>query len=227
MPSEHRAVLMLLLLAVGGQGVRYLLLRPGEAPGGVQILADSRPGSPMAHRDSAVQLARPLEAGERVDLDRASAQELGRLPGVGPSLARKIVAWREAHGPFGGLQALDSVPGIGPGLLRNLAGHAGFSGEPRPPVSALPVTAAGPSARPAATEGGKPPAEAGAPVAIDLNTATAEELDRLPGIGPAKARAIVAWRDAHGAFRSGADLARVPGIGPALAARLQNLAAVR
>ena len=89
------------------------------------------------------------------------------------------------------------------------------------------MTAAGPSARPAATEGGKPPAEAGGPVAIDLNTATAEELDRLPGIGPAKARAIVAWRDAHGAFRSGADLARVPGIGPALAARLQNLAAVR
>ncbi len=207
MPSEHRAVLMLLLLAVGGQGIRYLLLRPGEAPGGVQILADSRRGSPMAHRDSAVQLARPLAAGETVDVDRAGAQELARLPGVGPSLARKIVAWREAHGPFGGLPELDSVPGIGPGLLRNLAAHAAFSGPPRPVPPQPPA-----------------PAPAGP---LDLNAATAQELDRLPGIGPAKARAIVAWREAHGPFRSGADLAGVPGIGPALAARLQNLAAVR
>jgi competence protein ComEA len=210
MPAEHRAILMLLLLAVGGQGVRYLLGRPGEAPGGVQILADSPARSAVAHRDSAVQLARPLGAAEQVDLDRAPAAELARLPKVGPALARTIVAWREAHGPFGGLSGLDQVPGIGPGLLEALAPHAAFSGGP---PRAAPPSAAGPAAGP------------GAP--LDLNTATAGELDRLPGIGPAKAQAIVAYRDSHGPFRSGADLAGVPGIGPALAARLQNLAVVR
>jgi competence ComEA-like helix-hairpin-helix protein len=210
MPAEHRAILMLLLLAAGGQGVRYLLGRPGEAPGGVQILADSPARSAVAHRDSAVQLARPLGAGEQVDLDRASAAELARLPRVGPALARTIVTWREAHGPFGGLSGLDQVPGIGPGLLAALAPHAAFSGGP--------ARAASPSAA-------GPPTAPGAP--LDLNIASAGELDRLPGIGPAKAQAIVAYRDSHGPFRSGADLAGVPGIGPALAARLQNLAVVR
>jgi competence ComEA-like helix-hairpin-helix protein len=206
MPAEHRAILMLLLLAVGGQGVRYFLGRPGEAPGGVQILADSRAGSAMAHRDSAVQLARPLGTGEKIDLDRATALELARLPKVGPALARAIVSWREAHGPFGGLAALDAVPGIGPGLLQGLAPHAAFSSPARAT-----------QAPPAASE----------PPPVDLNMASAQELDRLPGIGPAKAQAIVAYREKHGPFRSGLDLAGVPGIGPSLAARLQNLAVVR
>jgi competence protein ComEA len=211
MPAEHRAILVLLLLATGGQGVRYLLTRPGEAPGGVQILADSPARSAVAHRDSAVQLARPLGPGEKVDLDRAPAQELARLPKVGPALARTIVAWREAHGPFGGLSGLDPVPGIGPGLLAALAPHATFSGGPGGAGSS--PSAAGPPAAPDAP--------------LDLNRASAGELDRLPGIGPAKAQAIVAYRDSHGPFRSGADLAGVPGIGPALAARLQNLAVAR
>ena len=211
MPAEHRAILVLLLLAAGGQGVRWALLRPGDAPGGVQILADSRPGSAVAHRDSAVHLARPLGPAETVDLDRAPAAELARLPKVGPALARTIVAYREAHGPFGELSGLDPVPGIGPGLLAALAPHAAFSGRPRPRASTL-------------APGG---AQAGPGAPLDLNSATAGDLDRLPGIGPAKAQAIVAYRDSHGPFRSGADLAGVPGIGPALAARLQNLAVVR
>jgi competence protein ComEA len=210
MPAEHRAILILLLLATGGQGVRYLLSRPGEAPGGVQILADSPARSAVAHRDSAVHLARPLTPGEKVDLDRAPALELARLPKVGPALARTIVAWREAHGPFGGLSGLDQVPGIGPGLLAALAPHAAFSGVPDSPASPSGATAPGGPAAP-----------------LDLNHASAGELDRLPGIGPAKAQAIVAYRDSHGPFRSGADLAGVPGIGPSLAARLQNLAVVR
>ena len=48
---------------------------------------------------------------------------------------------------------------------------------------------------------------------IDLNTATAEALQRLPGIGPARAQAIVADREANGPFRIPEDLTRVDGIG--------------
>lgn len=53
----------------------------------------------------------------------------------------------------------------------------------------------------------------GAPV--DLNRATVDELDKLPGVGPSTAAAIVAHRDQHGPFRSVDDLLQVRGIGPA------------
>jgi competence protein ComEA len=53
----------------------------------------------------------------------------------------------------------------------------------------------------------------GAAAPVDLNTATVEQLDALPGVGPVLARRIVDWRQAHGGFRSIEDLQQVPGIG--------------
>jgi competence protein ComEA len=56
---------------------------------------------------------------------------------------------------------------------------------------------------------------------VDVNTATAEELDALPGVGPTTAAAIVAYRQQHGVFRSVDDLADVTGIGPAKLAQIR------
>ena len=53
----------------------------------------------------------------RVDLNRADADELASLPRIGPALARRIVADREANGPFRSLEDLDRVRGVGPGVL--------------------------------------------------------------------------------------------------------------
>lgn len=59
-------------------------------------------------------------------------------------------------------------------------------------------------------------AVAAAPLVVNINTADAATLDRvLVGIGPSKAQAIVAYRKAHGAFRSVDALTDVKGIGPA------------
>lgn len=49
---------------------------------------------------------------------------------------------------------------------------------------------------------------------IDLNTASAADLTALPGVGPALAQAIVAYRTTHGPFKKVDDLEKVPGIGP-------------
>ena len=61
----------------------------------------------------------------------------------------------------------------------------------------------------------------GGPVA--LSTATAEQLDTLPGVGPATAAAIIAYRDEHGPFTSVEQLGEVSGIGPAKLAALRDL----
>ncbi|MGJ8513639.1 ComEA family DNA-binding protein [Carnimonas bestiolae] len=61
-----------------------------------------------------------------------------------------------------------------------------------------------------------------APQAIDINSANVSELVALPGIGKAKAEAIIAERDANGPFVDSEDLARVGGIGSATAKKLEK-----
>ena len=61
---------------------------------------------------------------------------------------------------------------------------------------------------------------------VDLNAATVEELDALPGIGPVTAAAIIAWRDANGRFTSVDQLGDVDGIGPARLEKLRDLVRV-
>ena len=61
------------------------------------------------------------------------------------------------------------------------------------------------------------------PGPLDLNRATMDQLEALPGIGAVKAAAILAVRDSRGGFRSMEELESVRGIGPALVARLRPL----
>lgn len=76
-------------------------------------------------------------------------------------------------------------------------------------------SAAGPTAAPVAVAAGP----------VHLNVATVEQLDALPGVGPATAQRIVDYRTAHGPFRSVDELDAVPGIGPAKLDELRKLVA--
>ena len=146
----------------------------------------------------------PLVAGEKVDPNTASAAELARLP-RGRGLAERIVADREANGPYRGIRDLDRVTGVGPATLEAWRDLLTLPWEPPGGVVA------------AAT--GSPGVAGDA--RVDLNRATAGELEAVPGIGPALAERIVAWRARNGRFRSLDDLVEVRGIGPATLERLR------
>lgn len=201
-PAERRALILLITLAVLGHAVRLVLSRPDSAPGEIELVQALPGRSPLAHKDSTIALARPLEPGERIDLDRAGAQEIGRLPRVGPGLAKRIVADREASGPFGNLDGLDRVPGVGAAVLAAVRDHVRFTG----------VVANNISSSAAATSGGL----------VSLNRATATDLEALPGIGARRAEAIVRDRERNGPFPSVDALTRIPGIKPALVARVRQ-----
>lgn len=55
-----------------------------------------------------------------MELNQATPEELATLPGIGPALARRIVEWRGANGPFRAVDDLEKVPGIGPAKLERL-----------------------------------------------------------------------------------------------------------
>jgi competence protein ComEA len=63
----------------------------------------------------------------------------------------------------------------------------------------------------------------GAGAKVSLGSATVDQLDELPGVGPVTAQKIVDWRATHGPFRSVDDLDDVPGIGPARIEQLRDL----
>lgn len=104
----------------------------------------------------------------------------------------------------------------------------------QPPVGLPPALSRGAGAAapgPEAVASGAASAPPAAPAAqvrgpVDLNRATLQELDALPGIGPVLAGRIVAERARLGRFRSREDLFAVPGIGPKLFARLAPLVSI-
>lgn len=80
----------------------------------VHIPAPGESAPAVAGAQPAGQPAGPL------DLNAATAEQLDQLPGIGPSTAAAIIAYREAHGPFGSVDALAEVRGIGPAKLDSL-----------------------------------------------------------------------------------------------------------
>jgi competence ComEA-like helix-hairpin-helix protein len=152
--AERQALLFLLGVTLLGGGVRVwagaVPLPPVVGRLGAAAAGDGG-RAPLARQRQAVDAARrrsaPLASGGArarrgagardtppagpIAVNEASAQELERLPRVGPALARRIVADRAARGAYRSLEELARVPGIGPATLRVLAPAVTFSPHPR------------------------------------------------------------------------------------------------
>jgi competence protein ComEA len=137
--------------------------------------------------------------------------------------ARIADALTAAGGP------LDGADLIGLNMARRVAdgeqiivGIVAAPGQPAAMGSSISTSTAAP-AEPRPGQTGKTPAPGGL---VDLNAATVEDLDALPGVGPVTAAAIIAWRDANGRFTSIDQLGDVDGIGPARLEKLRELVRV-
>ncbi len=129
--------------------------------------------------------------------------------------ARIADALEAAGGP------LDGADLVGLNMARRIAdgeqiivGITGPPGAPSPMGSSVSSNTVAAPAQPDTAPAG---------TVVDLNTATAEDLDALPGVGPVTAAAIIAWREANGRFGSVDQLGEVDGIGPARLEKLRNL----
>jgi competence protein ComEA len=183
--ASQRAVAILLLVVIALIGGRWYTDR-------------SRPRPAELQRVSAP-----------VELNRASRSELMQLPGVGPSRADKILAYRAANGGFQRVEDLRGVEGIGEITMQRLKPHVQVDGHVEPNADE-PLRLSRKPAEPArASSGTKKPLPE---TPIDLNVATAAELQRLPGIGPALAQRIIDER-AKQPFGRIEDLRRVSGFG--------------
>jgi competence protein ComEA len=137
--------------------------------------------------------------------------------------ARIADALAAAGGPLDGADLLDL------NMARRLAdgeqivvGIAAAPGEPSVMGSSI-SAGPGPGPGPATPSESSTPGEPAAPDGlVDLNSASVEQLDTLPGIGPVTAAAIVAWREANGRFNSVDQLGDVDGIGPARLDKLRD-----
>jgi competence protein ComEA len=99
-----------------GDGERLFIPLPDETP---PALRDGSALVPeVGQREQAAPGALDAASGVAlVDLNSADAAALETLPGIGPVLAQRVAAYRDAHGPFPDVEALSDVPGIGPATL--------------------------------------------------------------------------------------------------------------
>lgn len=145
-----------------------------------------------------------------IDLNAATLEQLDSLPGIGPVRAQDIVAAREARGGFKSIDELLEVRGIGKVTLEKL--RPALRVDVAPTTATVVVEAISEKAPPSSAMDSSDESKS-APEKININTASAEDLEKIPGVGPALATRIIAARGVK-PFARPEDLINVKGIGP-------------
>ncbi len=158
-----------------------------------------------------------------VDLNSASQAELMQLPGIGRVLAQRITEERDRNGPFEHVNELRRVSGLGPTALERLRPWVRVAVPPEADRVPVPSSDEKPTRAVTVSLGDRSMAaeprratskkEDNLQERIDVNRASQDTLQRIPGIGPTLSRRILDERGKR-PFRTIEELRRVPGIGP-------------
>ncbi|MDK2839208.1 MAG: competence protein ComEA [Thermosipho sp. (in: thermotogales)] len=134
-----------------------------------------------------------------IDLNKADIEQLMTLPGIGTVKAKAIISYRQAHGNFNSIDDLINVTGIGPSTLEKIRDYVTVSKTNEVQINMN-------------NELKK----------ININEADEKQLEKLPGIGPSKAKRIIEYREKNGKFKSLDELLNVNGIGPKTLEKIEN-----
>lgn len=126
LPVPERGLILLIAVALLASGVLLFATRERPVP--------ALRSEPVVLENVLVVLPTFRDAGP-IDLNTALVEELVRLPGIGPVLAGRIVAYRKEHGPFSSIDELIAVSGIGPVVLEEIRELVTIDSESPPPES--------------------------------------------------------------------------------------------
>jgi competence protein ComEA len=160
--------------------------------------------------------------GTKININAATIDELQNLPRIGPKIAEAIIEYRNENGPFKMLDELSNIRGIGARSIEKYKDLA-YCGE----FKAVEKHAAGSKPEKGdngARESNTAQTDSGCgPGKININKASADELETLPKIGPSTAEKIIKYREENGPFKEISDLDNVKGIGAKTIERLRNM----
>ena len=142
-----------------------------------------------------------------IDINRADLQGLQRISGVGPSIAQRIIDYRNSHGAFISIEDLQKVKGIGTKTMERI----------RPQVTIQGSTTYSQKSQPSS----------GNTNLIDINHASQSELERISGVGAKTAQRIIEYRNSHGSFSRVEDLLHVKGIGASKLNQIRSQVVIR
>lgn len=115
--NEQRALLFLISTFVIGLGVQLYQKKFQPFPSVSSVsFAQEEPALVVSSSQGETEVSPSF----KFDLNHASADELEKIPGIGPALAQRILEWREAHGPFRQIEELLEVKGIGTKTLEKM-----------------------------------------------------------------------------------------------------------
>lgn len=151
-----------------------------------------------------------------INVNTASAAELTRIPGIGPRLAERIIEQRQKS-PFSRIEDIRQVPGMGPKTFARIRAWLKVSDEVTATTVSRRIDLA--AAEPVLKGAGKKE-QALAGRRININQASPQELQLLPGIGPKLSERIISERSRR-PFASVDELRRVYGIGAKMLEKLR------
>jgi competence protein ComEA len=190
--------------------------KPSSKPAAGGISADT-----VKRKNARTKRTKPLHDAE-ININTTGLHELQKLPGVGPATARRIIQYRKKKGAIKSLSELLKIKGIGHATLHKM--------KPFILLKNSSPSTNSPSKTPVQTPKTKKEPRPRAPSKhskININTANAQELESLQGIGPSLSHRIIAYRQRNGHYKSKSTLLKIKGVGKKTLAKIKPFIKLR